>query len=113
STGPSSVIDAPGLPVRQVEDDSVAHGVACLNRHALHVHPAIPEIGIDQIWVKRKLFGMLKPGLDLPVMLGFELTNARTYHVGVTLIAFVRESRSAGTLVPFEVDREVTENSHR
>ena len=78
----------------------------------MHVHPAIPDIRINQVRIDCVLVSMLVPRLDLPVVFGFELTNPRPNHKGVALIAFVGKSRGSGAVVRFEVNGEVTENSH-
>src|SRR5205807_7971388 len=51
--------------------------------------------------------------LQLPIMLGFELADARPNLVGVTLAAFARETSGLGAVVGLEVNGKVAKDADR
>jgi hypothetical protein len=53
------------------------------------------------------LLGVLPEGLQLPIILGFELPNACPNLIGVTLISLARETSGLGAIVGLVVNGKV------
>src|SRR5207237_9295600 len=77
SARPQRLIRPPSIAVAKVEYDRVAQSVAGLDNHSFDVHPAIEEVGVNKVWIERKWRCVLPEGLELPIMLGFGLPDAR------------------------------------
>src|SRR5436190_18986111 len=99
ATGPERLVGAAAVAVAKVEDDRVADGISGLDHHAFHVHAAIEEVGINQVWVERILLGVLPESLELPVVFGFQLPDSRAELPGVALVLCLRMSGLAGGIV--------------
>jgi len=67
--GTEVVVDPPGICVAQVEHYGISQHVPSSRNHALHVHPAIEEVRIDEVRIQRILVCVLLPAFDLPIVL--------------------------------------------
>src|SRR5436190_21983541 len=106
-------IRAAAVAVTEVETNGVAERVSSLDDDALDVHPAIEEVGINQIRVECVLLGVLPESLELHVLLRLQLTDAGADLIRVTLISGFRMSRGARPIIRIEIDGEIAEDAER
>ena len=66
------VIGLLAIGVGEVEGHRIAQRVAGLDGDTFHVHAAVEDVGIDQVWIERELLGMLPEDVDLPVQITTE-----------------------------------------
>jgi hypothetical protein len=69
AAGAEITITAPAIGPREVKDNGVGQSVTGFHANALHVHPTVEDIRVNQVRIERKLFGVLPPTADLPVAL--------------------------------------------
>src|SRR5205814_1254511 len=111
--GPEIVVDLLSVAIGEVEDHGVAYRVSGANREPFHVHPAVVEIGINQVRIDGELLDVLVKRLDRPVVFLLNFADAETNLVGVTLVALVRVTGRGGAIVAFQVYGEISECAHR
>src|SRR5205814_1006675 len=113
ATSAERFIRAAAVPVAEIEYNGVADRVAGLDNDAFDVHPAVEEIGIDEVGIERVLLGVLPERLELHVVFGFQLPHPSADLIGVTLVAGFRMTRGSRSIVCLEVDGEIAEDTER